>query len=61
MFSVTAVPRIAYIALLMLFIASIPLTWLSKHAWRSKRLFLLFALVGLGSFFVLLLMVWSEL
>lgn len=55
------ISRIAYIALLLFFIASIPLTWLSKYAWKSRKLFLLFAALGLFSFLALMAIVWSDL
>jgi hypothetical protein len=37
-----------------------PLTWLSKHAWRSKKLFLVFAGLGVLSFTVLAILVWTN-
>lgn len=49
-----------YIVLLIVFIATVPLTWLAKHAWRSKVLFLIFAGMGLTSFIVLSIMIWMN-
>jgi len=52
---------IAFIILLVTFISSIPLTWLSKHAWRSKKLFILFSALGVMSFILMTLIVWPRL
>ena len=51
---------ILYIVLLVVFIATIPLTWLAKYAWRSKRLFLLFSCIGLVCFITGAIIVWTR-
>jgi len=49
---------VLYIVLLIVFIGTVPLTWLSKYAWKSRALFLIFSGIGLASFLILTLMIW---
>jgi hypothetical protein len=57
---VGSLPAWLYILLLIVFIASIPLTMLARYAWNSRRLFLLFSAIGLGAMIVLFILVWPE-
>ena len=51
---------VIYIVLLLLFIATIPLTLLARYAWNDKRLFLLFSAIGIGSMITLFVLIWPE-
>jgi hypothetical protein len=51
---------VVYILLLLIFIASIPLTMLARYAWNSRRLFLLFSGIGLCAMITLFILIWPE-
>jgi hypothetical protein len=51
---------VVYMALLVLFIASIPLTLLARYAWNSRGLFLAFSAMGLGSMVILFVLIWPD-
>lgn len=51
---------VLYVVLLVMFIASVPLTLLARYAWNSRRMFLIFSAIGLGSMITLFVLVWPS-